>query len=218
MSDAVLRALERRWRESGELEDEVRWLQERMRLGLLGEGEVELASALGHSASRACAPRPRCPFRDKALLKVQPKRVSVALALHVAELSFEVWDVLTDKPTGAVRLARAWLREPDRTEARTGREVGVADQAQCRSGGYSARVTEIGSALAELGRAVWAPGGASAGRYAHGVLFHAAQALSPPGAEQERAWNALEPRVRAALGPKLLPWLVGALSTEELLA
>lgn len=52
MGDEKLRELERRWAESGVLEDEVELLRERDRLGLLDPRGVEFAAYLGHPAAR----------------------------------------------------------------------------------------------------------------------------------------------------------------------
>ena len=44
MSDARLRELERRWRESGSTEDEAAYLRERVRVGDLTQERLELAA------------------------------------------------------------------------------------------------------------------------------------------------------------------------------
>src|SRR5581483_5364002 len=51
MSDTELRALERRWRETGALEDEVALLQARRRSGELTTERLELAAYLGSAAA-----------------------------------------------------------------------------------------------------------------------------------------------------------------------
>lgn len=53
MSDKRLRGLERRWKESGSIEDEVKLLQERVRMGDLTQERLRLASYCGHPASLA---------------------------------------------------------------------------------------------------------------------------------------------------------------------
>ncbi|MBL4846152.1 MAG: hypothetical protein JKY65_11545 [Planctomycetes bacterium] len=53
MGDADLRELERRWRETGSVEDEAAWLLERVRVGDLERGMLELAAYFGHRAARA---------------------------------------------------------------------------------------------------------------------------------------------------------------------
>lgn len=56
MSDADLRALERRWLESRSLDDEVRWHAARLRAGLVTEQGLVIAAGLGHEAAARLAP------------------------------------------------------------------------------------------------------------------------------------------------------------------
>ena len=51
MSDLRARELERRWRETGALEDRVAWLRQRMRGGELPLERLALAAAVGDAAS-----------------------------------------------------------------------------------------------------------------------------------------------------------------------
>lgn len=52
MSDERLRELERRWRESGAVEDEAAYLRERVRVGDLTEARLGLAAFCGHEGAR----------------------------------------------------------------------------------------------------------------------------------------------------------------------
>jgi hypothetical protein len=52
VSDDRLRGLERRWRASGALDDEVAWLSGRVRAGDLTRERIQIAALLGHSAAR----------------------------------------------------------------------------------------------------------------------------------------------------------------------
>lgn len=56
MADDRLRELERAWRTSGALDDEVAWLRERQRAGDLDAPRVRLAAWLGHPAAVQLAP------------------------------------------------------------------------------------------------------------------------------------------------------------------
>ncbi len=58
MSDDRLRELERRWRASGALDDEVALVHERLRAGALDEARVRLAAGLGVPAAAAVARAP----------------------------------------------------------------------------------------------------------------------------------------------------------------
>jgi len=52
VTDARLRDVERRWRETGALEDEAAFLRERVRAGVLDDDRLRLAAYVGHAASR----------------------------------------------------------------------------------------------------------------------------------------------------------------------
>lgn len=52
MSDTRLRDAERRWQQTGAVEDEAALLQEQLRAGDLSEARVQLAAWLGHAAAR----------------------------------------------------------------------------------------------------------------------------------------------------------------------
>jgi hypothetical protein len=52
MSDAKLRELERRWKETGTVEDEAAYLLERVRVGDLSRERLELAAYCGHEGAR----------------------------------------------------------------------------------------------------------------------------------------------------------------------
>lgn len=56
MSDQRLRELERKWRESGSVEDEAAYLRERVRVGDLTQERLELAAYCGHEGARASLP------------------------------------------------------------------------------------------------------------------------------------------------------------------
>lgn len=57
MSDERLRALARRFRETGAVADEAAWLKARLRTAELDAAQVELAGYLGHPAARASTTR-----------------------------------------------------------------------------------------------------------------------------------------------------------------
>lgn len=55
MTDSKLRELERRWQETGSIEDEAAYLRERMRVGDLTRDQIALAAHCGHEAARLAA-------------------------------------------------------------------------------------------------------------------------------------------------------------------
>jgi hypothetical protein len=61
MGDGELRALERRWHETGEVEDEARWHLARVRAGALPQARLELAALLGVPGALSALNRRRVP-------------------------------------------------------------------------------------------------------------------------------------------------------------
>ncbi len=57
--DATLQALERRWRQTGAVDDEARWLQARLRAGDLARERLVFAADLGHAAAQVALDRPQ---------------------------------------------------------------------------------------------------------------------------------------------------------------
>jgi hypothetical protein len=68
MSDQRLRELERRWRETGSVEDEAAYLLERVRTGSLDREMLELAAYCGHPASNRCLGVEGAHNHDETLL------------------------------------------------------------------------------------------------------------------------------------------------------
>ena len=61
VSDEKLRELERRWRETGAVEDEAAFLLERVRAGELTQERLELAAYCGHAGARRAVAAPKDP-------------------------------------------------------------------------------------------------------------------------------------------------------------
>lgn len=64
MTDRHLRELERRWRESGALIDEVAYLGERLKLGAVDARLLSLAAYVGHEAARTLVEGPHPEIND----------------------------------------------------------------------------------------------------------------------------------------------------------
>ena len=91
MTDDRLRALGRRFRETGVVEDEVAWLSERVRAGELGEEQVRLAAWVGHEASsllsRRFALEPLRSGDSPAFLRDPPTRNLAEWLLGIGAVS-----------------------------------------------------------------------------------------------------------------------------------
>ena len=131
MSDAALRALERRWRETGRDEDQAAWLRARLRAGALGTSQLALAAWCDHPAARSLARDPPAPEQpaspparqgpDEGLealvrgLLHWGKEAAVRAALAAARLTVAVFEREQPESPGPrpwVEAAEAWLREP----------------------------------------------------------------------------------------------------------
>jgi hypothetical protein len=96
MSDTRLRELERRWKESGAIDDELAYVKERMRTGGLDQRRVELAAWCGHEASK----RLTRTFPDEPLVKNWVYRLHSLfgtsavdrVAITVAKLLLPLWE------------------------------------------------------------------------------------------------------------------------------
>lgn len=70
MSDAKLRDLERRWKETGTCEDEAAYSTERVRVGDLTRERLELAAYCGHEGARSASGVAPEPSFRRLLLKI----------------------------------------------------------------------------------------------------------------------------------------------------
>ena len=123
MSDQKLRELERRWRETGSVEDEAAYLRERVRVGDLTQERLELAAYLGHAAAcNALGREPSPAWRIEELpdLVGSDHEISVAFLLALSRIvtasqTGVYFDQLDDRLAAAIRHAEDWLatRAPD---------------------------------------------------------------------------------------------------------
>ena len=124
MSDSKLRELERRWKETGSVEDEAAYLLERVRVGDLTRERLELAAYWGHRSARVAtcgveiAPDPCEPGTEPEhweatsafLVKAGPE-YAVGAGLSAAELALPVWEGISSnrQPRVEVDAVRVWL-------------------------------------------------------------------------------------------------------------
>jgi hypothetical protein len=135
VSDERLRALERAWRASGAEDDEVAWLQARLRAGTLDRRKAELAAYCGsRAAQRACEVEPTSseelvPWVTG--LRAWGKETVVRALVAVARRALPVWEERYPRlpgPVLAMRAAEEWCRCPCAKHAELARVAGPADE------------------------------------------------------------------------------------------
>lgn len=129
MTDLSLRELERRFRESASVEDEVAWLRARLAAGKLDAHQVELAAFLGHPGCALIRGEPQVRLEPKEWAKRMVSLGSNAPAfaleacvrasrVYVAELTgTRWWQREPETWNEALELVDAWLAGTGRTPA-----------------------------------------------------------------------------------------------------
>lgn len=113
MSDDRLRDLERRWRASGDLEDEVALVQERLRVAALEEPRVRLAAGLGRAAAAVVVPA-QAPLLDRLVRRYEftfeGRRGGRWNAVNGADRSWQLGQALLGRLAAAAARcgARTW--------------------------------------------------------------------------------------------------------------
>ena len=166
MSDQKLRDLERRWRETGSVEDEAAYLRERVRVGDLTQERLELAAYCGHEGARAAL---------GGVVSCGPKGASELLAdlrswgaeevgrafLVIAEAVLPLWravshDTAERESVEAVVVAlRLWIAQP-----------------------CEARLTALDQAIQSAESATWHPASVAVVVGASAILDENPEALS----------------------------------------
>lgn len=119
MSDARLRELERRFQASGQLADEVAWLIERLRAGVLREERLRQAAHVGHAAARAVlgeGSAPPLPASERwhdmhpwaRAFRAWDRPAALRVALAAVETAWRRWEPRFTPANGDA--IRAWLR------------------------------------------------------------------------------------------------------------
>jgi len=120
MGDSRARALERRWKETGALEDEVAYLRERVRAGLLSQERLELLAYCGQPAARAALDNETWETTDDPfqwtsnLLARWGQIASVRAAVAAARAAIRVWQTEQDATyqLAAIQAAEDWVLCP----------------------------------------------------------------------------------------------------------
>jgi hypothetical protein len=88
LSDERFRELERKWKESGSVDDEAKYLRERVRTGDLSSSSLRLAATLLHEAARQANAEAAEALADSSLAQFGPRvalRIGVAAVRGLAE-------------------------------------------------------------------------------------------------------------------------------------
>ena len=157
MSDEELRELERRFRETGSVEDHVAYLKGRLRAGAVTPERLACAAFLGDAAAQqaveARAPEPwELSDRDIWIARIKPvgKEALVRAVIAVSRRALAVWERGPDdrRPRAAVEAAEAWVRSPTE-ELRKAADAAYADADAAGNGahpdfsGLSERLEEL---------------------------------------------------------------------------
>jgi hypothetical protein len=146
VSDAALRELEARWRQSQSPDDEAAYLSARLRAGTLESERILLAARLGHPGALLAADEEIEPAQDGDSLAPNlaewPRQVWVRAALGVARRLLPLWEAgcsppeigelrVDDAPARhfpelALAAAEAWLEDPESEPAKLAIQASTA--------------------------------------------------------------------------------------------
>ena len=216
MSDADLRELGRRWRETGSVEDEAAWLRARVQAGELEQSRLELAASLG-SCPAAEAQSSALPVASLRVLLEQISsiggRVLVRSLMAMGYAVLPVWKEehpLSEEPVPLLSLTDAWLvgSAPDFCE-RTSARWEDATNLMLQSGGYASTRADRAYRLClhAVSAAAWSCDGDTspaecAIRKQECVSAYAEACVGPDSLLSEDS-------ARAAIATELVPWLLG---------
>ena len=208
MSDQKLRELERRWRETGSLEDEVSLLRERVRTGRLPLLRLQAAARLEYPPATTALDNQAAPSLEEALTELG-KEAWVRLGRATLRAGLPDWDgVSADRrPHEALAIVNSWLtcrsaRDQARRQAgefmREAQYVAGAAPAVHGPAGWVLRV-----ALA-VASTVWSTNRRVASQTEKALLVAAARGDDEPDGGVEHGLRHLR-----AVQEDLVPWLLG---------
>ena len=127
MSDQKLRELERKWKETGSVEDEAAYLRERVRVGDLTQERLELAAYCGQEAARFATDCPDAADSIGDMVQTARDRWGKAEGIRLLiaiseEIAREYPGETADFAPRVLDLAGRWLHCPCPTCARAGRD------------------------------------------------------------------------------------------------
>lgn len=137
MTDAKLRELERRWRETGAVEDETAYLQERVRAGTLDDHRLALAATMGCAGARRVLGLPdhealEDPQEIAKRLSRWGKEALVRTAFAFARQVLPLWNAAHCddlRPRQALECVEAWVEAPTEENERQAGEAALAAHA-----------------------------------------------------------------------------------------
>jgi len=126
VTDSKLRELERRWKETGSVEDEARYLLERVRVGDLEREKLELAAYCGHEGAQSAVVHSPSPARSVddwvSGLRRWGHHAFAQVAHVAAEAVLPVWEdgersfdddgTEDNRPRAALAAVSEWLNCP----------------------------------------------------------------------------------------------------------
>jgi hypothetical protein len=118
VSDERLRELERRWKETGAVEDGAAWLRERVRVGDLTQERLELAAHCGHQAATTLTRGNPEALSLQEWLGTFPDGGDGAvtrLKIGLARAALPIWEASQPndhRPHAAIRAAEGWVLCP----------------------------------------------------------------------------------------------------------
>jgi hypothetical protein len=234
VADDTLRALERRFRETGAASDEAAWLRERVRAGSLPADHLELVAYLGYEPARLAGSSARPPTWDEAFAVQLERSQDPARATLLTRRRYpQVWLHAAGPPSRPVltriALAAAWVlleraQEKDllahETAAAAERwllDAEDSEEARLRCVLAGDAATQARGSLTNARDWTWnlldvsacAAYAAGSLTLAHGAEY-AARAIAHTGnALGEGLSEGLPPSVLAAVQAELIPWALG---------
>jgi hypothetical protein len=184
MSDQNVRALERRWNETGAVEDEAAYLQARVRAGELSQERLDVASWVGYAAARLARPQP--PLEPEAWIAGVEQRGP---------------DVVK-----RVAFAAAWARAPRwlLSAAKDGQRTQDLRQYLEACASFLVEPNAAGRASLEARAAAWGTGAAH-----ENTLFGLTRLLLGTATDLHRILGEHDPLVLREVGQDVGAWALG---------
>ena len=223
MSDAKLRELERKWKESGSVEDEAAYLRERVRAGDLTQERLELAAYFGHAAAGRALPMSLIQAAAPAdlgweRLEADGPEAVVRGLLAVSRAALNEWERpgrASSRPRASIAAVEAWLacKGPEQLDRvrkcclQWEKEVLSDVNLRAGGGGASPRIPPADPRLASAGYLAF-----SAARGVIGGLEYAREMIDECVDPQNESYLApciSRTTVLAALASEVVTWALG---------